>query len=172
MNVKNLRATGGMSAEIQESLSNFKVIVAFDRTDYFRTRFNSANQQNFESAVRAGVANNVFLPIYGLAQNLAQIAVLGYGIHLIGTGEITIGLLIGFLLYLNNFYMPLRQIATLWSSLQQALAAVDRISEVMVLEPNMPMISAPVVLSSRLWRSSSISARLRVRSARARCACS
>ena len=36
-----------MSSEVQESLNNFKVIVAFNRIDYFRWKFNSANEKNF-----------------------------------------------------------------------------------------------------------------------------
>jgi len=141
-NVKNLQSVGSMSAEIQESLNNFKVIVAFNRTDYFRKRFNEANEQNFSSAVAAGIASNLFIPIYGLAQNLAQIVVIAYGIYLIGAGSVSVGLLIGFLLYVNSFYMPLRQLAAMWAQLQLALAAVDRISEVLALEPNMPVIAA------------------------------
>ena len=141
-NVRNLQSVGSMSAEIQESLNNFKVIVAFNRTDYFRKRFNEANEQNFSSAVAAGMASNLFMPIYGLAQNLAQIVVIAYGIYLIGAGSVSVGLLIGFLLYVNSFYMPLRQLAAMWAQLQLALAAVDRISEVLALEPNMPVIAA------------------------------
>jgi ATP-binding cassette subfamily B protein len=141
-NVKNLQSVGSMSAEIQESLNNFKVIVAFNRTDYFRKRFNEANEQNFSSAVAAGMASNLFIPIYGLAYNLAQIVVIAYGIYLIGAGSVSVGLLIGFLLYVNSFYMPLRQLAAMWAQLQLALAAVDRISEVLALEPNMPVITA------------------------------
>jgi ATP-binding cassette subfamily B protein len=140
-NVRSLQATGGMSGDIQESLNNFKVIAAFNRSDYFRAKFALANDQNFRSAVDAGVASGGFLPIYGLAQGLAQIVVLGYGIHLIAIGQATVGLLIGFLLYVNSFYMPLRQLAALWASLQLALAAVDRISEVLALEPDMPTVA-------------------------------
>ena len=39
----SLRTLGGMSGEIQESLNNFKVIVAFNRLDYFREKFKEAN---------------------------------------------------------------------------------------------------------------------------------
>jgi ATP-binding cassette subfamily B protein len=53
-----------------------------------------------------------------------------------------LGLLIGFLLYANSFYGPLRQLATVWSSFQLALAAMDRISEVLGLESDMPVIAA------------------------------
>jgi ATP-binding cassette subfamily B protein len=52
----------------------------------------------------------------------------------------TTGLLIGFLLYVNNFYNPLRQLASVWSSLQLALAALDRISEVLALESNLEIV--------------------------------
>jgi ATP-binding cassette subfamily B protein len=138
-NLKSLQSLGGMSAEIQESLANFKVIVAFNRLDYFRDKFNEANEQNFEASVAGGIANGIFIPVYGFAFNLAQLLVLGYGITLIAAGNLTVGLLIGFQLYVNSFYFPLRQMAVLWSSLQLALAAVDRISEVLSLESNMPI---------------------------------
>jgi len=113
-NVASLQALGGMSSEVQENLNNFKVIVAFNRVDYFRSKFNAANERNFAASVKAGMANNLFMPIYGLASNLAQLIVIAYGIYLIEAGQLTVGLLIGFLLYVNSFYFPLRQLATVW----------------------------------------------------------
>src|SRR6185369_7012068 len=74
-NLKSLQSLGGMSAEITESLSNFKVIVAFNRLDYFRQKFNEANERNFGASVSSGIANGIFMPVYGLAMNLAQIVV-------------------------------------------------------------------------------------------------
>jgi ATP-binding cassette subfamily B protein len=136
-NKKSLQAMGGMSAEIQESLENFKAIVAFNRLDYFRDKFNAANETNFKASVSSGMASNIFMPMYGLASGLAQIIVLVYGIWLISIGSITIGLLIGFLLYINSFYGPLRQLASVWQSLQLALASLDRISEVLDLESDL-----------------------------------
>jgi ATP-binding cassette subfamily B protein len=136
-NLASLQSLGGMSAEITESLSNFRVIVAFNRLDYFRRKFNAANEQTYSASVGAGLANNVFQPIYGLAYNLAQVAVLAYGVVLITEGQFTVGLLIGFFLYVNNFYIPLRQLAMVWTAYQQALAALDRISAVLALESNL-----------------------------------
>ncbi len=139
-NLASLQSLGGMSAEIQESLSNFRVIVAFNRLDYFRKKFNAANEQTYNASVAAGLANNVFQPIYGLAYNLAQVAVLAYGVVLITEGQFTVGLLIGFFLYVNNFYIPLRQLAMVWTAYQQALAALDRISAVLSLESNLLVV--------------------------------
>jgi ATP-binding cassette subfamily B protein len=146
-NLKSLQGLGGMSAEIQESINNFKVIVAFNRVDYFRIKFDKANQVNYSSATSAGYANNLFIPLYGLASMLAQLLVIAYGIHLIQIGDITLGLLISFLLYVNNFYFPLRQLATIWSSFQMGLAAIDRISDVLALESDMPVL-APSAIDS------------------------
>jgi ATP-binding cassette, subfamily B, bacterial len=141
-NLGSLQALGGMSSEVQESLNNFKVIVAFNRVDYFRWKFNSSNEKNFSASVTAGFANNIFMPLYGLASHLAQLIVVAYGIYLIEAGQTTIGLLIGFLLYVNNLYGPMRQLATVWSSFQLAMAALDRISEVLALESNLQVIGA------------------------------
>jgi ATP-binding cassette subfamily B protein len=141
-NMKSLQTLGGMSSEVQESLNNFKVIVAFNRSDYFRQKFNAANDRNFSASMTAGFANGVLMPLYGFSSHLAQLLVVAYGIILIGSGNVTLGLLIGFLIYVNSFYGPLRQLATVWSSFQLALAAMDRISEVMALESDMPVIAA------------------------------
>lgn len=139
-NAINLKSVGGMSAEIQESLNNFKVIVAFNRRDYFRKRFAEVNQQNYQTAVKAGLANNIFMPVYSFSAQLGQLIVLSFGIYLIATNRFSIGLLISFLSYVNNFYNPLRQLATLWSGFQVALAGWDRISQLLSLQTNLQTI--------------------------------
>lgn len=145
--MKSLQSVGGMSGEIQESLENFKVIVAFNRLDYFRKKFNTVNEENYKASLKAGVASNILTPIYGVAANIAQVAVLAFGIMMILSGNLTLGLIVGFLLYLNNFYMPLRQLAATWSSLQLAIASLDRISEVLDLESNIKVLDTKKTIS-------------------------
>ena len=139
-NTANMKSTGLLSAEIQESLSNFKVIVAFNRRDYFRKRFEEVNAENYRNAVRSGIANNIFTPVFGLSANIGQLIVLVFGIYLITTGEFTVGLLISFLAYISQFYNPLRQIAALWANFQVALAGWDRISQILVMENNLNIV--------------------------------
>lgn len=140
-NAMNLKTVGDMSGEIQESLNNFKVIIAFNRRDYFRKRFEEANQQNYKTAVGAGLANNLFLPVYSFFSGLAQLTVLTYGIHLISIGGFSIGLLVSYLAYVTYFYNPLRQLAALWTSFQVAMAGWDRISKILSLDTNLVTIS-------------------------------
>ena len=136
-NAKNMKSTGSLSSEIQESLNNFKVIVAFNRRDYFRKRFDEVNKENYQTAVKAGIANNIFTPVYGFSSNVGQMVVLAFGIYLIAHGQFSVGLLISFLAYINQFYNPLRQIAALWANFQVALAGWDRISQILQMENNL-----------------------------------
>ena len=135
-NASNLKSTGLLSSEIQESLSNFKVIIAFNRRDYFRKRFEEVNNDNYATAVKAGIANNFFMPVYSFMSSIGQMVVLAFGIYLITKGEFSVGLLISFLAYIAQFYNPLRQIAALWANFQTALAGWDRISQILGMENN------------------------------------
>ncbi|GAA3933097.1 ATP-binding cassette domain-containing protein [Chitinophaga oryziterrae] len=139
-NAANMKSTGSMSSEIQESLSNFKVIIAFNRRDYFRKRFATANKEQYKTAVSAGLVNNIFMPVFSLCANLAQLSVLAYGIYLISTGQFTIGLLISYLSYATYFYNPIRQLAALWTNFQVAMAGWDRISQILNLESNLKVV--------------------------------
>ncbi|HEY5221312.1 MAG TPA: ABC transporter ATP-binding protein [Candidatus Paceibacterota bacterium] len=141
-NALSMRALGGLSAEIQESLMNFKVVVAFNRRDYFREHFEEANQKNYETSIGAGIANNTLTPFYGWGGNLGQLVVIAYGLFLILQGQFTLGLLVGFLIYVNNFYNPLRQLASLWANFQTALAGWDRISDILSLKTDLVVIDS------------------------------
>jgi len=138
-NAASLRSTGSLSAEIQESLNNFKVIIAFNRRDYFKKRFEEVNNDNYVTAKAAGTANNTFLPVYGFFASIAQLIVLVVGIYLISTGQFTIGLLVSYLSYATNFYNPLRQLAALWTNFQVAMAGTDRISHILNMESDLPV---------------------------------
>lgn len=137
----SLQSLGGLSAEVTESLNNFKVIVAFSRRDYFKENFDSANKNNFEASVKAGIANNISGPMYDFAGNLATLLVVIFGIYLILQGQLTIGILVTFLGYTDRFYGPLRQMAAIVASFQTAMAAWNRIFEILNLTSDMPIIS-------------------------------
>ncbi len=138
-NAVNLKSLGDLSSEVQESLNNFKVVVVFNRRDYFRKRFDDANKTNYLTSVKAGITNNLFMPVYTFFSQIGQMIVLVFGIYLIASNRFTIGLLISFLAYITSFYHPLRQLAALWANFQLALAAWDRILKILNMENNMPV---------------------------------
>lgn len=138
-NAASRKSLGDMSGEIQENLENFKTIIAFNRRDYFREKFDRVNKTNYHKAIGAGLANNLLAPVYAFFTNTAQLIVLVYGIYLISVGAFTVGFLISFLAYANRFYRPLRQLANLWASFQTALAAWDRISIILDMESDLTL---------------------------------
>ena len=140
-NEASLKSLGNLSAEIQESLANFRVVIAFDRRDYFQKRFDEVNHDNYKKSVQAGIANNILTPVYTFASNIGQLIVLSLGIWLITRGHFSVGLLISFIAYISNFYNPLRQMAALWANFQLALAAWDRISHLLSLGNNLTIVN-------------------------------
>jgi ATP-binding cassette subfamily B protein len=150
-NEASLKSLGNLSAEIQESLANFKVVIAFNRRDYFRKRFEEANHENYSRSVQAGIANNILSPVYTFASNVGQLIVLSLGIWLIIKGYFSIGLLISFIAYITNFYNPLRQMAALWANFQLALAAWDRISFLLSFKNNLEAVDDQQPVSSNSY---------------------
>lgn len=139
-NTTNLVSVGKVSAEVSESLENFKVVAVFERRDYFRDNFDEVNARNYEHALQAGVANGVLSPFYSLCSHAAQLIVLVYGLVLTGRGEFGLGLLIGYLVYVNRVYNPMRQLAALWSTFQSARAGYSRITEILEDTSELPVL--------------------------------
>jgi ATP-binding cassette, subfamily B, bacterial len=141
----NLKALGDLSAEIQQSLENFKVIVAFNRRDYFRTRFTEVNYKNYRAALASGLANILNAPMYDFANNLATLLTVVFALTMIMNGEVQVGILISYLAYVGQFYGPLRYMSSIWSMMQTAIAAWGRISEILSLKSNLPVLKAEEV---------------------------
>ncbi len=138
-NKKSLTTIGNLSSSLQENITNFRVIVAYSKRDYFRSHLERVNQSTFDTALRSGTANRIFEPIYDFAGAIALIAVLSYGLQLISTGSLTIGLLVAFVSYTQKFYDPLRILATIFGTIQISTAAWSRIREVFGLKNNLQM---------------------------------
>ena len=141
-NAGSLRSAGDLSAAVAESLSQFEVLVVFNRRDEFRESFARVNVENYQKALGAGVANGALYPFYLFCSQGGTLIVLAYGLSLVAGGEFTVGLLIGYFSYVNRFYDPLRQLANLWSNFQSATAAYERISEVLAQESQHPLVAA------------------------------
>jgi ABC-type multidrug transport system fused ATPase/permease subunit len=81
------------------------------------------------------VQNALYFPFVDLLSTIATAIVLGYGGWLVFQGEMTIGVLTAFLGYLTNFFDPVQQLSQLYSTFLSAVAALDKIMDVLVQEP-------------------------------------
>jgi len=139
-NKEKLNAEGNYSAQVQESLNNFRVIVAFNRKDYFKEKLAEINEKSYKAGLWSSILNEVFKPIYDFAANFAQVIVLIFGIYFISKGELTIGFLIAYISYTQKFYDPLRILGVIWGNIQSALAAWSRLQDILNLKSNLQVI--------------------------------
>src|SRR4029079_11126554 len=79
--------------------------------------------------------NGLYFPFVDLLSSLATAIVLGYGGYLVFDGDTSIGVLTAFLGYLTNFFDPVQQLSQLYSTFLSAVAALDKIMDVLVQEP-------------------------------------
>jgi ABC-type multidrug transport system fused ATPase/permease subunit len=127
---------GAVTATLAEDIAGVRVLQAFTREraarEHFRQVAEEYRQKNHETVVQ----NAVYFPFVDLLSSLATATVLGYGGYLVFEGDTTIGILTAFLGYLTNFFDPVQQLSQLYSTFLSAVAALDKIVEVLEQEPD------------------------------------
>src|SRR5436309_14876804 len=81
------------------------------------------------------VLSGLYFPFVDLLSSIALAVVLGYGGHLYFNGDVTLGTLFAFMLYVQNFFDPVQQLSQLYNTFLSATAALDKIMDVMDEEP-------------------------------------
>jgi ATP-binding cassette, subfamily B, putative efflux pump len=125
-----------LSGELHEKVAGVAVVKGFAResaeTKRFAAHANKLLSRILHSA-RYTAANEVAV---GFVVHTAPILVVWYGVHEILQGNLTVGALTQFLLYLSMFYSPLQRLSDLSVVLGNALAAIDRIFEYFDTQPH------------------------------------
>jgi ATP-binding cassette, subfamily B, putative efflux pump len=125
-----------LAGELHEKVAGVAVVKGFARESAETKRFAShANKllQRILNSVRFTATNEVAV---GLVVHTAPVLVVWYGVHQILNGQLTVGALTQFLLYLGMFYSPLQRLSDLSVVLSNALAAIDRIFEYFDTQPH------------------------------------
>jgi ATP-binding cassette subfamily B protein len=112
-----------------------RVVQAFAREETSRRRFRGVNQEYREANRETVVLNGLYFPFVDLLSSLAMAVVLGFGGYLVFDGSITIGTLFAFIGYLANFFDPVQILSQLYNTFLAAVAALDKIIDVMEEEP-------------------------------------
>src|SRR5438093_13183790 len=98
-------------------------------------RFREVNERYRAANQRTVVLNGIYFPFVDLLSSLALAVVLGYGGYLFFDGSVTIGTLLAFMLYVQNFFDPVQQLSQLYGTFLSATAALDKIIDVLDEEP-------------------------------------
>ena len=112
-----------------------RVLQAFTRERAARENFRQVSEAYRQRNQETVVQNAVYFPFVDLLSSLATAIILGYGAYLVFDGQTTIGVLTAFLGYVTTFFDPVQQLSQLYSTFLSAVAALDKIMEVLEEEP-------------------------------------
>jgi len=126
---------GLVTATLAEDISGMRVVQAFRRERTNERNFHKVNAHYREANQQTVVLNGLYFPFVDFLSALATAIVLGYGGHLVFQGDLTVGTLFAFVLYLSNFFDPVQQLSQLYNTFLSAVAALDNIMNVMDEEP-------------------------------------
>jgi ATP-binding cassette subfamily B protein len=126
---------GLVTATLAEDIAGMRIVQAFTREQRNIANFREVAEEYREANMRTVILNAVYFPFVDLVSTVALAVVLGYGGHLYFQGDITLGTLFAFLLYVQNFFDPVQQLSQLYSTFLSATAALDKIMDVLDEEP-------------------------------------
>ena len=129
---------------LREQISGVRVIRAFVRDDFERSRFAVANEDLFTVGLGVGRLMGLMFPSVILVIQLASIATLWFGGHLINDGSMQIGALTAFLSYLVQVLMAVMMATFMFVMVPRAEACAERIEEVLGTEPSVLPALNPV----------------------------
>ena len=129
-----------------ESMGGIRAVQAFRREGRNQEIFDDVNDQYRVANLRAFRLVAWFMPGIKLIGNITIAIVLLYGAYLAYHGEVSVGVLAAFLLYLRGFFEPMMEISQFYNTFQSASAALEKLSGVLEEEPTVPEPTTPVAL--------------------------
>jgi ABC-type multidrug transport system fused ATPase/permease subunit len=126
---------GLVTATLAEDIAGMRILQAFTREHASARRFREINDHYRQANHRTVVLNGIYFPFVDFLSAGATAIVVGYGGYLTYQGEVTVGTLFAFLLYLSNFFDPIQQLSQLYNTFLAAVAALDKIVDVLDEEP-------------------------------------
>jgi ATP-binding cassette, subfamily B, bacterial len=130
-----------------ESMLGIRAVQAFRREPRNQEIFDDVNEQYRAANLRAFRLVAWFMPGIRLIGNITIALVLLYGAYLAFHGEVTVGVLAAFLLYLRQFFEPMQEISQFYNTFQSASAALEKLSGVLEEQPSVPQPKRPVPLT-------------------------
>ena len=125
------KTIASVSAKMEESVSGMKEIQSFSREGQTKKEFRKVNQSNMKANVQAGQVMSAFWPAVSVFTAIGNFLVLWFGGNAVMDGTLSVGVLFGFMSYLGRFFHPIQDLSGFWNSVQSALAAAERVFDIM-----------------------------------------
>lgn len=122
-------AFGEMNDSVLESIEGIRVSKAFAQEEHLNERFRNMTTDVVNKFIHVEKLDALFKPLTIVITALSFMIALGYGSFLVNQGEITVGALISFNVYLNMLVWPMFAIGMLFNIMQRGNASLDRVME-------------------------------------------
>ena len=142
---KARESIASVNANLQESLSGVRVAQAYSRENRNISGFRDVNSEYLDARLEAQRLIAVYFPFVLLLADIGTAVVLGAGSALVSSGTVTAGVVIAFVLYLNQFFSPIQQLSQVFDTWQQAGASMHMINELMATPSGTPSAVTPDV---------------------------
>jgi ATP-binding cassette subfamily B protein len=134
-------------ADMQESLSGILVSQAYNQQPANEARFARLAKSYCQARERSMELQARFFPFIDLLSTLAKVIALGVGASRFANGTLSDGVLVAFLLYLDQFFAPMRQLSTVFDQWLQAQVAASQLRELLLTPSATPQAEHPVTPS-------------------------
>jgi ATP-binding cassette subfamily B protein len=126
---------GAVTATLAEDIAGMRVLQSFTREPAARENFGRVSGTYRDANMQTVVLSGTYFPVVDFLSTVATGVVLGYGGYLAFEGEASIGTIVAFLGYLTNFFDPVQQLSQLYNTFLSAVAALDKITDLLDEEP-------------------------------------
>jgi len=116
-----------INAYLQERITGMRVVQLFNRERAESARFAALNRAHLDANLRSITIYALYFPAIEFLTSVALAILLVAGAHRVGVGSLTVGVVAAFLQLMRRFYQPLQDLADKFNTLQQAMAASERI---------------------------------------------
>ncbi len=142
------QSLGALNGVIEENILGMKMVKAFSREEEARAGFHAINEKLYSSAYRAHTWAGFMMPLMNVINNLTfTFTAIAGGLLSVNEG-VAIGTVVTFLSYSKQFAQPLNNIASLFNSIQQALAGAERVFDILDRTEETPDAADAVPLDS------------------------
>jgi ATP-binding cassette subfamily B protein len=140
------RKSSNTNAFTHENFSGIRIVQSFTAEKRTSRSFKQLLGENLNAFIRAVRLNDLFWPSVELSWGIGTVAVFWYGIRLLNTGTITIGLLVAFSGYVSMFWRPIMNISSFYNTLVSNISGAERIFEIMDIKPTIYDLKGAVSL--------------------------
>ncbi|MET0600565.1 MAG: ABC transporter ATP-binding protein [Baekduia sp.] len=128
---------GQLTAYLQETLSGIRVMRSFAQEPRHLDRFADLNAENRAANQTTVNLNAAYFPAVEFISAIATVGILLYGGHQVLNGNVTVGVLVGFIAALNGFFDPISQLSQVYTTYQSGMAALDKIFALLDEQPDL-----------------------------------